>query len=74
MTGDPLGQAYLEALSLARGRGEGPVSIQVTRPPFPGLGEGGLRVVAVRPCGAGCRWILAYPSYRRLARRDAGRG
>ena len=74
MTGDPLGQAYLEALSLARGRGEGPDSIQVTRPPFPGLGEGGLRVVGVRACGTGSCWILAYSSYRRPARRDAGRG
>lgn len=65
---DPLGRPYLPALAQAREGGEGPVRVRVTRPPFPCLGAGSLRVIAVRRGPEGEEWVLAYPDYRRLPR------
>jgi hypothetical protein len=68
LSGEPLGRPYLLALYRARECGQGPVRLLVTTPPFPGLGEGQLRVVGQRATPDGPEWIVAYTGYRRRPR------
>ncbi len=49
----------------ARQTGAEPQRVPVTRPPYPILGEGPLRIVGERDCEGQRQWILAYERYHR---------
>ena len=58
-----IGQTYPAALASA-----GVARVTVTRPPYPCMGVGELRVVAVREQGGETSLVLCYQTYRRLPR------